>query len=90
MCLVRCENGARAGPFGGVVPVQLASGNAASGNGTAAAGAGAANARRALARRVRDSHARFDRMRARAVALAEDLGDKDLLAEIMEDCDDLA
>ncbi|KAF5638843.1 putative gEgh 16 [Fusarium sp. NRRL 25303] len=27
VCLVRCQNPARAGPFGGVVPVQMASGN---------------------------------------------------------------
>lgn len=43
MCLVRCQNDARAGPFGGVVPVQLA------GAATPAA------ARRALARRVRQT-----------------------------------
>ncbi len=24
MCLVRCQNDARAGPFGGVIPVQMA------------------------------------------------------------------
>ncbi|EEU44005.1 uncharacterized protein NECHADRAFT_7995, partial [Fusarium vanettenii 77-13-4] len=28
VCLVRCQNPARAGPFGGVVPVQMAGGNA--------------------------------------------------------------
>ncbi|KAK3353525.1 hypothetical protein B0T25DRAFT_591045 [Lasiosphaeria hispida] len=43
VCLVRCQNDARAGPFGGVVPVQLA------GAATPAA------ARRALARRVRQT-----------------------------------
>ncbi|CEJ89226.1 Putative CAS1-like protein [[Torrubiella] hemipterigena] len=41
VCLVRCQNTARAGPFGGVVPVQLSNGNA--GNGTADAGADKAN-----------------------------------------------
>ncbi|KAK3904076.1 hypothetical protein C8A05DRAFT_42812 [Staphylotrichum tortipilum] len=86
VCLVRCMNKARAGPFGGVVPVQMASGNGggnnAAGNGTAAAGK---RARRGLARRVRDSEERMERLRARAVALAEDLGDADVLAEILED-----
>lgn len=34
VCLVRCENPARAGPFGGVIPVQMVTGNAsASANG---------------------------------------------------------
>lgn len=42
VCLVRCQNTARAGPFGGVVPVQISNGNA--GNGTADAGAEKANA----------------------------------------------
>ncbi|KAI4867920.1 hypothetical protein F4820DRAFT_169337 [Hypoxylon rubiginosum] len=42
-CLVRCQNGARAGPFGGVVPVQMA-------NTTTAA-----NARRNLARAMKRS-----------------------------------
>ncbi|KAH7030592.1 uncharacterized protein B0I36DRAFT_373844 [Microdochium trichocladiopsis] len=40
VCMVRCENPARAGPFGGCVPVQLAAGGAAApaaGNGTAIA-----------------------------------------------------
>ena len=91
---MRCENGARAGPFGGVVPVQLVDNNAnnnaanANNNGTAA-GAGAGNAklraRRALARRVRQTGMRFETLKRRAVSLAEDLGDADVLAEIMED-----
>ena len=34
VCMVRCNNAARAGPFGGCVPVQMAS---AAGNATAAA-----------------------------------------------------
>jgi hypothetical protein len=37
VCMVRCMNAARAGPFGGCVPVQM--GGAAAGNGTAAAAA---------------------------------------------------
>jgi len=36
VCMVRCNNAARAGPFGGCVPVQMA-GAAGAGNGTAAA-----------------------------------------------------
>ncbi|KAH6631913.1 hypothetical protein F5144DRAFT_235502 [Chaetomium tenue] len=119
VCLVRCQNSARAGPFGGVVPVQMVNDNAgagagagagnggAAGNGTADAGTGtgtgtgagaggnaaanaatrAKNARRALARRVRESEAKLARLRNRAVALAEDLGDPDVLAEVLEDCE---
>lgn len=93
---MRCENGARAGPFGGVVPVQLVdnNNNAAAGGGNntaaaAAAGTGRGNAklraRQALARRVRESGMRFENLKRRAVSLAEDLGDPDVLAEIMED-----
>lgn len=40
VCMVRCQNPARAGPFGGVVPVQMAG----AGNGTAPAAAPAAAA----------------------------------------------
>jgi Egh16-like virulence factor len=39
VCMVRCQNPARAGPFGGCVPVQMAGGNS-----TAAAGASPAAA----------------------------------------------
>lgn len=42
VCLVRCENGARAGPFGGIVPVQMASADAAPAKGGAAPAKGAA------------------------------------------------
>ncbi|KAL1837638.1 hypothetical protein VTJ49DRAFT_3558 [Mycothermus thermophilus] len=96
VCLVRCQNRARAGPFGGVVPVQLvddvaAAGNA--GNDTAAADEVAADpaaearrmARRSLAAQVRDSHMRLERLRKKAVTLAEDIGDPDVLAEILEE-----
>lgn len=44
VCMVRCQNDAGAGPFGGVVPVQLAG----AGNGTAA------TARFLLARSILD------------------------------------
>lgn len=53
VCLVRCENAARAGPFGGVVPVQMA--------GTATP----AEARRLLARAVLDSERELTKMRKR-------------------------
>ncbi|KAL0944909.1 cas1 appressorium specific protein [Colletotrichum truncatum] len=56
VCLVRCQNAARAGPFGGVVPVQMAQ----PGNTPAAA-------RRNLARAVQESELAFKRMMKRAV-----------------------
>ncbi|KAF5678532.1 putative gEgh 16 [Fusarium denticulatum] len=41
VCLVRCQNPARAGPFGGVIPVQMASGNGGNaGNATDAGNSG--------------------------------------------------
>lgn len=41
VCLVRCQNPARAGPFGGVIPVQMAQGNGANaGNATEAGNTG--------------------------------------------------
>lgn len=40
VCLVRCQNPARAGPFGGVVPVQMAGSGESAGNSTALAAAG--------------------------------------------------
>lgn len=52
VCMVRCQNDANAGPFGGVVPVQLA-GAGGAGNGTAG---GAATARYLLARAVLGKH----------------------------------
>lgn len=55
ICLVRCQNPARAGPFGGVVPVQLASAN-----NTAAA------ARRALALAVKRDSLSLTKMRKRS------------------------
>lgn len=55
MCLVRCQNPARAGPFGGVVPVQMAGAN-----NTAAA------ARRALAQAVKRDSLSLKKMRKRS------------------------
>ncbi|KAK4109258.1 hypothetical protein N656DRAFT_346288 [Canariomyces notabilis] len=74
VCLVRCQNSARAGPFGGVVPVQMA-------NTTTPA-----EARRRLARSVHKSETKLARVR-RAVSLADELGDPDVLAELLEDGD---
>jgi len=45
VCLVRCQNEARAGPFGGVVPVQMAG------------AATPAQARRGLALKIRETEA---------------------------------
>ncbi|KAK0743738.1 hypothetical protein B0T18DRAFT_327713 [Schizothecium vesticola] len=53
VCLVRCENDARAGPFGGVIPVQMAG------------AATPAQARRALALKVRETQLMVERMRKR-------------------------
>ncbi|KAF6828432.1 cas1 appressorium specific protein [Colletotrichum plurivorum] len=61
ICLVRCQNAARAGPFGGIVPVQMAQ----PGNTPAAA-------RRNLARSIQESEQAFKRMMKRAVEAEED------------------
>ncbi len=59
VCLVRCQNAARAGPFGGVVPVQMA--------GTATP----AQARRALALAVSSSEQLLNMMMKRASHMDE-------------------
>ncbi|KAK1963273.1 hypothetical protein LY78DRAFT_531072, partial [Colletotrichum sublineola] len=51
VCLVRCQNAARAGPFGGIVPVQMAQ-----------TGNTAATARRNLARAISETEREFKRM----------------------------
>ncbi|KAL2753096.1 hypothetical protein ACRALDRAFT_1072837 [Sodiomyces alcalophilus JCM 7366] len=63
VCLVRCQNDARAGPFGGVVPVQMA--------GTA----NVTESRRRLARAVLESERTLSRMVKRG--LLEDYEDED-------------
>jgi len=65
VCLVRCQNDARAGPFGGVVPVQMA---AATGNATASAAA----ARRALALKVRETEMTLARLMKKRASFDED------------------
>ncbi|KZL86093.1 cas1 appressorium specific protein [Colletotrichum incanum] len=56
VCLVRCQNAARAGPFGGIVPVQMAQ-----------AGNTPAAARRNLARAIAETEQQYKRMMKRAV-----------------------
>ncbi|GKT59731.1 MAS3 protein [Colletotrichum tofieldiae] len=60
VCLVRCQNAARAGPFGGIVPVQMAQ-----------AGNTPAAARRNLARAIAETEQQYKRMMKRAVEAAD-------------------
>ncbi|GJC78717.1 hypothetical protein ColLi_01555 [Colletotrichum liriopes] len=60
VCLVRCQNAARAGPFGGIVPVQMAQ-----------AGNTPAAARRNLARAITETEQQYKRMMKRAVEAAD-------------------
>ncbi|KAI1131433.1 hypothetical protein F5Y10DRAFT_275487 [Nemania abortiva] len=66
-CLVRCMNDANAGPFGGVVPVQMA--GASTGNST--------TARRALAAAMKRSTAPFRQMSKRQMDDCEDEEEED-------------
>ncbi|KAK3991384.1 hypothetical protein QBC44DRAFT_393323 [Cladorrhinum sp. PSN332] len=98
VCLVRCQNSARAGPFGGVVPVQMVgaggageageAGNAAGNATTAATGSTGRNSRVA-ARRLLGQSVKFAgqrrAVRKDAVDIALDLKDADVLAEFLED-----
>ncbi|TDZ20211.1 hypothetical protein Cob_v007230 [Colletotrichum orbiculare MAFF 240422] len=59
VCLVRCENAARAGPFGGIIPMQIAQ----PGNTPAAA-------RRNLARSIQETEKAYKRMAKRAMEAA--------------------
>lgn len=79
VCLVRCQNDARAGPFGGVVPVQMVAanneqqdqGNATATNatnGNNATANTAAEARRRLALRVRAVESTLATIKRRYVA----------------------
>ncbi|KAK4215681.1 hypothetical protein QBC37DRAFT_371776 [Rhypophila decipiens] len=83
VCLVRCQNDARAGPFGGVVPVQMV---AEAGNAT-----DPAVARRALALRVRSTELKLATLRKKVMAKRDhpdfDLTglDADEIAELLED-----
>lgn len=76
VCLVRCQNAARAGPFGGVVPVQMAG------------AATPAQARRALALAIAESDSLLTKMMKRASTNAADL-DPELLAELRADGEEI-
>ncbi|KAI0487062.1 hypothetical protein F4859DRAFT_502328 [Xylaria cf. heliscus] len=73
-CLVRCKNAARAGPFGGVVPVQMA--GSATGNATAA--------RRALAAAMKRDAIVFRQVAKRQ---ASQLDEDEEEEEEEEDCE---
>ncbi|KAK0645613.1 CAS1 protein [Cercophora newfieldiana] len=60
VCLVRCQNDARAGPFGGVVPVQMAG------------AATPAQARRSLALRVRETELTLAKMMRKRASFEEE------------------
>jgi len=76
VCLVKCKNAARAGPFGGVVPVQLAGANNT-----------AANARFRLARAVRRDSAMLTKMMRRSAGIDLSTLDADEIAELRDDGD---
>ncbi|KAK4230034.1 hypothetical protein QBC38DRAFT_62315 [Podospora fimiseda] len=82
VCLVRCQNSARAGPFGGVVPVQMASG-------AASAASTGRNTRAVTPRQALAHSAKFAghkrAVKKDAVDIIEDLNDPDVLAEFLED-----
>lgn len=73
VCLVRCQNPANAGPFGGVVPVQMATGNQTS-----------AGARRALAKAVRRDSMALRKMVRRA-SIEEEAAALGMSVEDLED-----
>lgn len=72
VCLMRCMNAARAGPFGGVVPVQMA-------NSTTPA-----QARRLLARAILDSEKELYAIKKRSLKAREQLQDFELEEEAEE------
>jgi hypothetical protein len=72
--MVRCQNPARAGPFGGVVPVQMAGANATAANTPAAA-------RRNLAMAMKRDLQMLKKMVKRASSLEEDAEELDIPEE---------
>ena len=76
VCLVKCQNAARAGPFGGVIPVQMAGGNNT-----------AANARARLARAVKRDNLLLNRMMRRDLGIDLSGLDADEIAELRDDGD---
>ncbi|KAL8372415.1 hypothetical protein RB595_001966 [Gaeumannomyces hyphopodioides] len=73
VCLVRCQNAARAGPFGGVVPVQMAGAQTP------------AQARRALAIAMKRSEEALDRMMKRAAKIDLSKLSPEEIQELRED-----
>ncbi|KAH8752046.1 hypothetical protein F5883DRAFT_207464 [Diaporthe sp. PMI_573] len=86
VCMVRCQNPARAGPFGGVVPVQMAGANATAPNTPAAA-------RRNLALAMKRDLQMLKKMVKRASSLEEDAEELDIpeedLAQLREDGEEI-
>ncbi|KKY31941.1 putative mas3 protein [Diaporthe ampelina] len=86
VCMVRCQNPARAGPFGGVVPVQMAGANATTPNTPAAA-------RRNLAMAMKRDLQLLKKMVKRASTLEEDAEELDMpeedLAQLREDGEEI-
>lgn len=84
--MVRCQNPARAGPFGGVVPVQMAGANATAPNTPAAA-------RRNLAMAMKRDLQMLKKMVKRASTLEEDAEELDIpeedLAQLREDGEEI-
>lgn len=73
VCLVRCQNAARAGPFGGVVPVQLAGAQTP------------AQARRALALAVKRSEEELAHLTKRAATIDTSKLSPEEIEELRED-----
>ncbi|EJT74987.1 MAS3 protein [Gaeumannomyces tritici R3-111a-1] len=73
VCLVRCQNAARAGPFGGVVPVQMAGAQTP------------AQARRALAISMKRSEEALDRLMKRAAKIDLSKLSAEEIQELRED-----
>ncbi|POS78492.1 hypothetical protein DHEL01_v203128 [Diaporthe helianthi] len=86
VCMVRCQNPARAGPFGGVVPVQMPGPNATAPNTPAAA-------RRNLAMAMKRDLQMLKKMVKRASTLEEEAEELDMseedLAQLREDGEEI-
>lgn len=83
--MVRCQNPARAGPFGGVVPVQMAGANTTANTPAAA--------RRNLAMAMKRDLQMLKKMVKRASSLEEDAEELDIpeedLAQLREDGEEI-
>ncbi|KAL8300481.1 hypothetical protein RB593_010031 [Gaeumannomyces tritici] len=76
VCLVRCQNAARTGPFGGVVPIQMAGAGAGAAAGSSIA-ASAKAARSNLAREILRREALFRKVMKRQQAEEDDEEDEE-------------